>query len=156
MNNRNLNLGNWYLQQFTKLSRNFNMVPVESVSESTYFDTLILLCLKDMCMSSIYKNGNKWYYQNSLDIDGRKERFQRYLGTDDKDVATKLQMHYDYVIAYEKRNSFIGKRVYPSQMITDYLEYREKQEKRRLIVPRTLDSDKGALLNSRGRIGSVF
>jgi len=58
-------------------------------------------------MSSIYNNGNKWYYQNSINIDGRKQRFQRSLGTDDKDVATKLQMHYDYVIEYEKRKKEI-------------------------------------------------
>ena len=93
-------------------------------------------------MSSIYINGNKWYYQNSLDIDGRKERFQRSLGTSEKDVATKLQMHYDYVIEYEKRNPFIKKREYFSQMVTHYLEYREKQVNGRLIAPRTLNIDR--------------
>jgi hypothetical protein len=98
-------------------------------------------------MSSIYKNGNKWYYQTSLIIHGRRERIQRSLGTSDKDVATKLQRHYDYVIEYEKRNPFIKKREYLSQMVTDYLEYREKQFKRKLIAPRTYDSNRSALYN---------
>ena len=71
-------------------------------------------------MSSIYKNGNKWYYQKSLNIDGRKERVQCSLGISDKDEATKLQMHYDYVIEYEKRNPFVEKREYLSQMNTNY------------------------------------
>ena len=85
-----MKISNWYLQQFTKHSRNFNKVSVESVSESTDFDTLILLCLKDVRMSSIYINGNQWYYQSSLNVNGRKERFQRTLETSDKEMATKL------------------------------------------------------------------
>ena len=107
-------------------------------------------------MSSIYKNGNKWYYQNSINIDGRKERFQRSLGTSDKDVATKLQMHYDYVIEFEKRNPFEEKHEYLSQKVTDYLEYREKQVKRRLIAPRTLDSDRSALHNFKRYVKHRF
>ena len=39
--------------------KRFQPCSVESVSESTYFNTLIILCLKDVFMSSIYKNGNK-------------------------------------------------------------------------------------------------
>jgi hypothetical protein len=106
-------------------------------------------------MSSIYKNGNKWYYQKVLVINGRKQRFQRSLGTSEKDEATKLQMHYDYIIEYEKRNPFEEKREYLSQFITQYLEYREKQVKRRLIAPRTYDSDNGALLNQGESIYNV-
>jgi site-specific recombinase XerD len=56
-------------------------------------------------------------------------------------------MHYDYIIEYEKRNPFEEKREYLSQFITKYLEYQEKQIKRRLIAPRTLDSDRSALYN---------
>jgi hypothetical protein len=107
-------------------------------------------------MSSIYKNGNKWYYQNLINVNGRKQRFQRSLGTSDNDEATKLQMHYDYIIEYEKRNTFDEKREYISQFITEYLEYREKQVKRRLIALRTLDSDKGALLNFQRYIKHRF
>ena len=77
----------------------------------------------------------------------KEGEIQRSLGTSDKDVATKLQMHYDYVIEFEKRNPFIAKRDHLSQMITDYLEYREKQVKRILITPHTYDSDRSALYN---------
>jgi hypothetical protein len=91
-------------------------------------------------MSSIYKNGNNWYHQTVIVVYGRKERFQRSLGTNDKDEATKLQMYYNYIIEYEKRE-------YLSQFITEYLEYREKQVKRRLITPRAYESDKSTLHN---------
>jgi hypothetical protein len=86
-----------------------------------------------------------WYYQTVLMVDGRKERFQKSLGTGDKEEAQKQQMHYDYLIEYENRNPFIEKRDRLSENIDYYLTYREKLVKRRLIAPRTYDSDRGAL-----------
>lgn len=78
-----------------------------------------------MYISSIYKNGNKRYYQNSLDFNGRKQRFQRFLGTSGKGVATKLHMYYHYVIKYKKRIPFIEKHDNLSQKIINFLTTKE-------------------------------
>jgi len=86
-----------------------------------------------------------WYYQTVLMVDERKERFQKSLGTSDKEEAQKQQMHYDYLIEYENRNPFIEKRDRLSENIDYHLTYREKLVKRRLIAQRTYDNDRGAL-----------
>jgi integrase/recombinase XerC len=95
-------------------------------------------------MSSIYKNGDYWFYQSSFEIDGRLKRFQKTLKTKDEKVARKRQQIYDR--KYEDlKNPFLNTRELFSKTKEEYIEYRKKQVKRLIRSQRTLDSDKGVL-----------
>jgi hypothetical protein len=95
-------------------------------------------------MSSIYKNGEYWYYQTSIEVDGRMKRKQITLKTRDEKVARKRQQIYDR--KYEDlKNPFLNTRELFSKTKEEYIDYREKQVKRLVRSQRTLDSDKGVL-----------
>jgi integrase len=106
-------------------------------------------------MSSIYKNGEYWFYQSSIEIDGRKKRIQKTLKTKDEKVARKRQQIYDR--KYEDlKNPFLNTKELFSQTKTEYLEYRDKQVKRLSLSKRTYDSDKGALKSFEDFIKSKY
>jgi hypothetical protein len=104
-------------------------------------------------VSSIYLNGEYWYYQYSVNINGRMKRRQISLKTKDERTARKRQQIYDR--KYEDlKNPFLDTRELLTKAVDDYITFREKQVARRVLSPRTLASDRGALYMFRDYIKS--
>ncbi len=96
-------------------------------------------------MSSIYKNGPYWYYQNAIIVNGRKKTIHKSLGTKSEQQAKKLKKMYDLKFDEKLRNPFEETRVFLSQQIEEYLDVRKKEIKRNSRSHRTYDSDDLAL-----------
>jgi len=95
-------------------------------------------------MSSIYKNGEWWYYQTVLTLpDGSKKKIQRSLKTTDRKMGLKRQKELDS--KYLTDQIHLSHRVPLEDKVEEFLEYRTKRVSIGEITKNTLRSDKGSL-----------
>ncbi len=95
-------------------------------------------------MSSLYKNGEWWYYQTVITLpDGSKRKIQKSLKTKDKKVGQKKQKDLDSKYLVDQIQ--LTHRVPISEKVEEFLQYRTKRVSHGEITQNTLRSDKGSL-----------
>ena len=95
-------------------------------------------------MSSLYKNGEWWYYQTVITLpDGSKRKIQKSLKTKDKKVGQKKQKDLDSKYLVDQIH--LTHRVPISEKVEEFLTYRTKRVSHGEITQNTLRSDKGSL-----------
>ena len=95
-------------------------------------------------MSSLYKNGEWWYYQTVITLpDGSKRKIQKSLKTKDRKVGQKKQKDLDSKYLVDQIH--LTHRVPISEKVEEFLQYRTKRVSHGEITQNTLRSDKGSL-----------
>jgi len=95
-------------------------------------------------VSSLYKNGEWWYYQTVITLpDGSKQKIQKSLKTKDKKVGQKRQKDLDHKYLVEQIH--LTHRVSITEKVEEYLQYRSKRLSHGEITSNTIRSDKGSL-----------
>lgn len=95
-------------------------------------------------MSSLYQNGEWWYYQTVITLpDGTKRKIQKSLKTKDKKVGQKRQKDLDHKYLVEQIH--LTHRVSITEKVEEFLTYRSKKLTHGEITSNTLRSDKGSL-----------
>lgn len=95
-------------------------------------------------MSSIYKNGEWWYYQTVVSFpDGSKKKIQRSLKTKDRKVGVKKQKDLDSKFLTQQIH--LNHRLLFKEKVDEFLQYRTKRVSHGEITKNTLRSDKGSL-----------
>ena len=95
-------------------------------------------------MSSLYKNGEWWYYQTVITLpDGSKRKIQKSLKTKDRKVGQKKQKDLDSKYLVDQIH--LTHRVSISEKVEEFLTYRTKRVSHGEITQNTLRSDKGSL-----------
>jgi len=95
-------------------------------------------------MSSIYLNGEWWYYQTILtEPNGKKKKVQRSLKTKDKKEGRKRQKEYDDL--YLRQQIHLVHRTGFNEKIEEYKTYRRTLVERGELTQNTLRADDGSL-----------
>lgn len=95
-------------------------------------------------VSSIYKNGEWWYYQTVLTLpDGSKRKIQTSLKTKDRKEGRRRQKDLDSKYLIDQIH--LSSRVYLEEVVDQFLVHRTKVCSHGDITQNTLRSDKGSL-----------
>lgn len=95
-------------------------------------------------MSSLYQNGEWWYYQTVITLpNGTKRKIQKSLKTKDKKVGQKRQKELDQKYLVEQIH--LNHRVSITEKVTEFLAFRIRRLSHGEITTNTLRSDKGSL-----------
>jgi len=95
-------------------------------------------------VSSIYQNGEWWYYQTVLTLpDGSKRKIQTSLKTKDRKEGRKRQKELDSKYLIDQIH--LSNRVSLEETVTQFLDHRTKVCSHGDITQNTLRSDKGSL-----------
>jgi len=106
-------------------------------------------------VSSIYKNGEWWYYQTVLTLpDGSKRKIQTSLKTKDRKEGRKRQKDLDSKYLIDQIH--LSHRVPLEETVDQFLVHRTKVCSHGDITQNTLRSDKGSLKVFLGFLGDPW